>query len=103
MEEFSVKDAAKALGVHADTVRRWVSDGKIVAEKRGKGRGRVLLEKKRRVEMQPFRRCLSQCSNVRCMSEDSFDITDLFRIISRGLLAALNHADSSYWKFSPST
>jgi excisionase family DNA binding protein len=39
MDELSVKDAARALGVHADTVRRWISDGKIVAKKRGKGRG----------------------------------------------------------------
>jgi excisionase family DNA binding protein len=39
MDELSVKDAAKALGMHADTVRRWISDGKIAAEKRGKGRG----------------------------------------------------------------
>jgi len=31
------------LGVHADTVRRWISDGKIVAEKRGKGRGQYYI------------------------------------------------------------
>ncbi len=43
MNELSVKDAAKALGVHADTVRRWISDGKIVAEKRGKGRGQYYI------------------------------------------------------------
>ena len=43
MDELSVKDAAKALGVHADTVRRWISDGKIVAEKRGKGRGQYYI------------------------------------------------------------
>jgi hypothetical protein len=29
--------------VHADTVRRWISDGKIVAEKRGKGRGQYYI------------------------------------------------------------
>ena len=39
MDGLSVKDAAKALGVHADTVWRWISDGKIIAKKRGKGRG----------------------------------------------------------------
>ena len=43
MDELSVKDAAKALGVHADTVRRWISDGKIVAEKRRKGRGQYYI------------------------------------------------------------
>jgi len=43
MDELSVKDAAKALGVHADTVRRWIGDGKIVAEKRGKGRGQYYI------------------------------------------------------------
>jgi excisionase family DNA binding protein len=43
MDELSVKDAARALGVHADTVRRWISDGKIVAEKRGKGRGQYYI------------------------------------------------------------
>ena len=43
MDELSVKDAAKALGVYADRVRRWITDGKIVAEKRGKGRGQYYI------------------------------------------------------------
>jgi len=40
VEELSIKEAATVLGVHPDTIKRWIKDGKIVAEKRGKGRGK---------------------------------------------------------------
>jgi len=39
----TIKEAAAVLGVHADTVRRWISNGKIAAEKRGKGRGQYYI------------------------------------------------------------
>lgn len=43
MNELSINDAADAFGVHEDTVRRWISDGRIAAEKRRKGRRRYYI------------------------------------------------------------
>jgi len=44
-EELTIKEAAEALGISHDTVRRMIRDGRIKAEKRGSGRGKYTIQK----------------------------------------------------------
>jgi len=43
-EELTIKEAAEALGISHDTVRRMIRDGRIKAEKRGSGRGKYTIQ-----------------------------------------------------------
>jgi hypothetical protein len=43
MSAVTIRDAARALGVSAPTVRRWLRDGAPVLRRGGRGRGRVAL------------------------------------------------------------
>jgi excisionase family DNA binding protein len=42
-KDLTIKEAAAALGVHPDTVRRMISKGEIEYEKRGKGKGQYFI------------------------------------------------------------
>ena len=100
MEELSIKEAAKALGVHADTVRRWISEGKIVAEKRGKGTGQYYIPasaidsfRPRDIMMQPREIDVTGLTNE--IYEQRFAVIKLFELISEKHLTEIAIADQT--------
>jgi excisionase family DNA binding protein len=100
MDELSIKEAAKALGVHADTVRRWISEGKIVAEKRGKGTGQYYIPasaidsfRPRDIMMQPREIDVTGLTNE--IYEQRLAVIKLFELISEKHLTEITIADQT--------
>lgn len=54
-EDLSLGDAAKALGVSADTLRRWDASGRLVTTRDGRNRRRVSREEITRLSTSPDR------------------------------------------------